>query len=69
MSELIRVAPLGKRNIGIHMYFSGFMARFLMLRVFAKEYVGDRSKSASESVVAVSEPMKRYVSSWWRAAR
>ena len=50
------------------MYFSGFMARFLMLRVFAKEYVGDRSKSASESVVAVSEPMKRYVSNWWRAA-
>ena len=45
------------------------MAGFLMLRVFAKEYVGDRSKSASESVVAVREPMKRYVSSWWRAAR
>ena len=31
------------------------------LRVLANEYVGDLSNSASESVVAVNEPMKRNV--------
>ena len=43
MSEVNRAAPLGKRYTGIYMYFSGFMAGFLMLRVFAKECVGGLS--------------------------
>ena len=37
--------------------------------MLANEYVGDLSNSASESVVAVNEPMKRNVSFQWRVAR
>ena len=37
--------------------------------MLANEYVGDLSNSASESVVAVSEPMKRNVPFQWRVAR
>ena len=51
------------------MYFSGFTFGFLILRVLANEYVGDLSNSASESVVAVNEPMKRNLSFQWRVAR
>ena len=53
------MAALRKWHTGIHMNFPGFMAGFLMLRVFAKEYFGDRANFASESIVATSDMIKR----------